>query len=97
MTTIYWYNLLTRDHMFCSLCYRDYQLAWKAETKAGIPHPPEREAWVRITDVAWFAEGITLNRRRAAYITKLRAAFRRHVAAVHPVLAFTIGWARTPR
>ena len=96
--TIYWYNLLTRDHMYCTMCYRDAQLAWVAETAAGQAHPPGREPWVRIADTAWFAAGTTAfnPRTRAAYIAKLKAAFRRHVAEVHPVLPFTIGWSRTP-
>lgn len=96
--TIYWYNLLTREHMFCTMCYRDAQLAFIAETKAGLPHPPEREPWVRIANPEWFShEGLSMSnpRTRASYIAKLKAAFRRHVTEVHPVLPFQIGWSRT--
>jgi hypothetical protein len=87
-----WINLLSRSRTFCSICYHQAQEAWVAETKAGIPHPPERQPWVRIVDPAWFAAGINpINpRTKAAYQTKLRAAFFRHLVAVHPDLPFEV-------
>lgn len=95
MNRIYWFNLLTREHMYCQLCYRDAQQAFIAETKAGLPHAP-REVWVRIADPAWFEQRANPARARekAAYMTRLRAAFRRHVAHVHPKLSFEIAWKR---
>jgi hypothetical protein len=94
MTKIPWYNLLTRDHMYCTMCYRASQVGWIAETKAGISHPPDREPWVRIADTAWFEAGITPTNphTKAAYMTKLRAAFKRHVETLHPTLPFEIVW-----
>jgi len=96
MTRLYWQNLLTRDRMFCTLCYRTAQQAFIAETAARLPHPADREPWVRIADPAWFAAGITMvdPKTHAAYTTKLRAAFKAHVAALHPVLPFEIVWHR---
>jgi hypothetical protein len=95
LNRIYWSNLLTRERMYCQLCYTDAQRAFVAETAAGIPHP-QREPWVRIADTAWFGQGANPARpgERAAYQTRLRAAFRRHVAEHHPVLSFEILWSR---
>ncbi len=85
---IYWYNMLTRDHMYCIQCYR---LSQRPEGRG-------RKPWVRIADLEWFKAGITpINpRTKASYMTKLRATFKAHCAAEHPEFLTSLRWARRP-
>jgi hypothetical protein len=85
---IYWYNMLSREHMFCVACYRRSQ----------TPEGRGREPWVRIADPAWFKAGITpiSPRTKAIYMIKLRAAFRNHCEAEHPDFLSSLAWARPP-
>lgn len=92
---IYWYNLLTREHMFCTVCYRiaqQAQIAANAERRGRV----DTEPWVRIADPEWFSAGISAfnPRTQAAYMTKLRAAFKTHWSLVHPDWPIKVLWSR---
>jgi hypothetical protein len=78
--------MLNREHMFCAQCYRLSQ----------TPEGRGREPWVRIADPEWFKAGITpiSPRTKAAYMTKLRTAFRAHCALEHPEFLASLAWSR---
>jgi hypothetical protein len=73
---ISWYDLLTRDHTVCRICYN----AGKTDVRL-ITDP-----------AVILLRAKPGNRGRTTYVAKMKAAFRVHIASEHPELIDRVLW-----
>jgi len=88
-----WKALLTRDRMYCVICFHESQARQAREGALSSNAEGRAESWVRIGLPT--KELNPINPRTAgAYAAKLKADFRRHIKERHPDWMSRINWTR---